>query len=81
MPSPGVADALVRVHDEERSIPLGEMVPDGESRLTAPDDDRLEPFGCGGHHAAPAALRLPMTTPIVSRSPSVGLNSTISAPA
>ena len=80
VPAPVVADALVGVEDHERPPALGEMVADREPGLAGADDDRLEALG-SVHDGAPARSMLPMTTPIVSWSGSVGLNSTISAPA
>ncbi len=42
--APGIADPLARIQDHERSIPLRQVVPHGETGLPATDDDRLEPL-------------------------------------
>ena len=78
VPAPVVADASLLVEDHERPAALREVVAGREPGLARADDDRLDALG-RGHDAAPAYL--PMTTGIVLRSSSVGLNSTISAPA
>src|SRR6202022_2662009 len=40
--APGIAYAFTGVEDDERTTLVSQVVPDGESRLAAADDDRVE---------------------------------------
>ena len=46
-PAPGVADSLIRVQDQEGKLPPGEVVPDREACLSAPQNQRLHALCCG----------------------------------
>lgn len=55
MAAPVVADASVRVDDEERTATTGQMVTGGQACLTCADDDGVDLLGCAvdGHDDSP----------------------------